>query len=175
MRTGKKKGRRWVWGFFKLGAVLLVGLYLFWALALESLRYIDPPTTGVQIQRRVEAWIGGKPYRKKVKFIPLRQISPELQHAVISAEDGNFYRHHGIDWGRWSKSRMRVARPENSARGIDHHAATGEEPVFHHPSQSGSEGLRVYAGSDRGLILGKQRVMELYLNVDRVGTGSVWR
>ena len=39
-----------------------------------------------------------KPYLKRYKFVPLSQISPELQHAVIAAEDGRFYQHHGFDW-----------------------------------------------------------------------------
>ncbi len=26
------------------------------------------------------------------------RISPEMQHAVIAAEDGRFYQHHGFDW-----------------------------------------------------------------------------
>ena len=35
--------------------------------------------------------------------MPLAKISPELQHAVISAEDGRFYQHHGIDWDETEK------------------------------------------------------------------------
>ena len=68
----------------------MAGLYLFWILSLlVALRYVDPPTTGVQMQRQVEAMLSGRPYRKRYKFIPLDRISPNLQHAVISAEDGN--------------------------------------------------------------------------------------
>src|SRR5579859_7628448 len=80
---------------------LVIGVALLWsfaALLLVAARWIDPPTTAVHIQRRVQAWIHQKPYRERYNFIPLSQISPDLQHAVIAAEDAHFYQHHGFDW-----------------------------------------------------------------------------
>src|SRR5713101_3675183 len=80
---------------------LVIGVALLWSLAaliLVVARWIDPPTTAVHIQRRLQAWIHQTPYRERYKFIPLSQISPNLQHAVIAAEDAHFYQHHGFDW-----------------------------------------------------------------------------
>src|SRR5882724_1332355 len=80
---------------------LLIGAVSLWSLAALSLvaaRWIDPPTTAVHIRRRMQAWIRHTPYRERYKFIPLSQISPDLQHAVIAAEDAHFYQHHGFDW-----------------------------------------------------------------------------
>jgi monofunctional biosynthetic peptidoglycan transglycosylase len=80
---------------------LLIGVVLFWllaALVLVAARWIDPPTTAVHIQRRLQAWIHHTPYHESYKFIPLSQVSPDLQHAVIAAEDMRFYQHHGFDW-----------------------------------------------------------------------------
>ena len=80
---------------------LVIGVVLLWSLAtliLVAARWIDPPTTAVHSQRRLQAWIHHKPYRERYKFIPLSQISPDLQHAVIAAEDTHFYQHHGFDW-----------------------------------------------------------------------------
>ena len=74
---------------------------LLWSLAaftLVAARWIDRPTTAVHIQRHLQAWIHRKPYRERYKFIPLNQISADFQHAVIAAEDANFYHHHGFDW-----------------------------------------------------------------------------
>jgi len=79
--------------------LLLVGLHVLWAGALLVLRFVNPPTTGVQIQRRIESIFSRRAYTKRQTFVPLRRISPQLQHAVIAAEDGNFYRHYGIDLG----------------------------------------------------------------------------
>ena len=73
-------------------------LWLLAVLLLFSARWIDPPTTAVQVQRHLQAWADQTPYRKRYKFLPLSQISPNLQHAVIAAEDARFYQHHGFDW-----------------------------------------------------------------------------
>ena len=48
--------------------------------------------------RRVQSWSHPGPYHKRYKFIPLTQISPDLQHSVVAAEDARFYQHHGFDW-----------------------------------------------------------------------------
>ena len=80
---------------------IVIGVVLLWlvaALTLVVARWIDPPTTAVHIQRRFQAWIRHTPYRERYTFIPLSQISPDLQHAVIAAEDAHFYQHHGFDW-----------------------------------------------------------------------------
>jgi len=73
-------------------------LWLLAALTLVAARWIDPPTTAVHIERRWQAWIHHRPYRARYRFIPLSRISPNLQHAVIAAEDARFYQHHGFDW-----------------------------------------------------------------------------
>jgi monofunctional biosynthetic peptidoglycan transglycosylase len=172
MGTGKKKGRRWIAGFFKLAAVLIVGLYVFWALALASLRVIDPPTTGVQMQRRVEAMISGKPYRKRSKFVPLQKISPELQHAVISAEDGNFYRHHGIDWEQVEQ----VAHESEETGRISRGASTITQQLvknlfFTTHRNPVRKAFEYTLAPMADWILGKRRVLELYLNVIEWGPG----
>src|SRR6185369_17443753 len=80
---------------------LVIGLVLLWspaALILVAARWIDPPTTAVHMQRHVQAWIHHSPYRERYSFVPLHQISPDLQHAVVASEDARFYQHHGFDW-----------------------------------------------------------------------------
>ncbi len=84
--------------FIQWLVIVVVLLWSLAALALVAARWIDPPTTAVHMQRRLQAWIHHTPYRERYKFIPLSQISPDLQHAVIAAEDARFYQHHGFDW-----------------------------------------------------------------------------
>src|SRR6202044_1704511 len=79
-------------------AVGVVALWLMGGLTLVAMKWIDPPTTAVHMERRVEAWVHGRPYHERYKFIPLSEISPDMQHAVIAAEDARFYTHHGFDW-----------------------------------------------------------------------------
>src|SRR6266853_2535000 len=83
-------------------AVVMV-LYALCAICILGLRWINPPTTTVQMERRWEAMHRHRAYKKRYDFVPLGRISPNLQHAVISAEDGRFRQHHGFDWVEMQK------------------------------------------------------------------------
>jgi monofunctional biosynthetic peptidoglycan transglycosylase len=147
---------------------------LLWSLdvlLLVAARWIDPPTTAVHIQRRVQAWIHRKPYQERYKFIPLNQISPELQHAVISAEDARFYQHHGFDWHA-----IQLAAEEDMEGGRFRGGSTLTQQLvknlFFGTGQSflrkGAEATLVPVAE---FVLGKQRILELYLNVVEWGPG----
>ncbi len=100
VRKGKSKsglkqklGKACKW----LLAATLAG-YMLIVLQFVALRWVDPWFTAVQAQRRVESWFAKVKYQKRRQQTPLAKISKDLQHAVIAAEDGRFYQHHGIDW-----------------------------------------------------------------------------
>jgi monofunctional biosynthetic peptidoglycan transglycosylase len=156
----------------KLAVLGLVGLYVMWGLALLMLRSVDPPTTGVQIQRRVEAMLNHAPYRKRYTFVPLPRISPQLQHAVISAEDGHFYVHHGIDWDQVEKVAEESSETGKAPRGASTITQQLVKNLFftthRNPVRKAFEyTLAPMADS----ILGKRRILELYLNVVEWGPG----
>jgi monofunctional glycosyltransferase len=151
-----------------------IGLALLWSLAaltLVAARFIDPPTTAVHIERRVQAWIHGKPYRERYTFIPLSQISPDLQHAVIAAEDARFYQHHGFDWhqiqidaeGDLEGGRTRGASTLTQQLVKNLFFGTGRSIL-----RKGAEFTLVPVAE---LVLGKRRILELYLNVVEWGPG----
>ncbi len=106
-KTAKAGVRRHASGMVRrllLGLLgLVVTFYAVCVLSFIGLRWIAPPTSSVQVQRRIEAVLARKPYTKRYTFVPLSRISHDLQHAVIAAEDGRFYRHHGIDWTETQK------------------------------------------------------------------------
>jgi monofunctional biosynthetic peptidoglycan transglycosylase len=153
---------------------LVIGVVLLWSLAALTLiaaRWIDPPTTAVHIQRRVQAWIHHTPYRKRYQFIPLSQISPDLQHAVIAAEDANFYHHHGFDWhqiqiaaeGDLEGERTRGASTITQQLVKNLFFGTGRSIL-----RKGAEATLVPVAE---LVLGKRRILEIYLNVVEWGPG----
>lgn len=76
----------------------IFGFYALVSAILVLLRWIDPPLTAVQSERRLDALVQRLPYRKRYSFVPLERIAPELQHAVLAAEDARFFHHHGFDW-----------------------------------------------------------------------------
>jgi monofunctional biosynthetic peptidoglycan transglycosylase len=159
--------------FFLFAAVAAV--YVFWTLALFALKVVNPPTTGVQIQRRVESWVRHTPYRKRQTFVPLSKISPELQHAVISAEDGRFYQHHGIDWDETEKVAEETQEKGELIRGASTIPQQLVKNLFFTTHRNPLRKLAEYTlapMADR--ILGKRRELELYLNVVEWGPGGVY-
>ena len=153
---------------------LAIGVALLWALAvliLVAARWIDPPTTAVHIQRRFQAWIHHKPYHEHYKFISLSQISPHLQHAVVAAEDARFYQHHGFDWHE-----IQIAAEDDlegdRTRGASTITQQLVKNLFFGTSRSflrkGAE-FTLVPGAE--FILGKRRILEIYLNVVEWGPG----
>ena len=153
---------------------LVVGWAFLWllaALTLVAARWIDPPTTAVHIERRVQAWIQRKPYRERYQFIPFSQISPDLQHAVIAAEDSRFYQHHGFDW-----QAIQIAAQEDlegdRTRGASTITQQLVKNLFFGTGRSflrkGAEATLVPVAE---FVLGKRRILEIYLNVVEWGPG----
>jgi monofunctional biosynthetic peptidoglycan transglycosylase len=146
-------------------------LWLAAALLLVAARWIDPPTTALQMERRLQAWIHDKPYQKRYQFVPLNQISPNLQHAVIAAEDARFYQHHGFDWHE-----VQIAAQEDlegeRIRGASTLTQQLVKNLFFGTSRSivrkGAEATLVPVAE---AVLGKERILELYLNLVEWGPG----
>jgi monofunctional glycosyltransferase len=166
VRRGSLVRRVARWVVLALGA-----LWAAAALTLVAARWIDPPTTAVQVERRVQSWMNGTPYRKRYHFVPLREISPNLQHAVIAAEDGRFYQHHGFDWHQ-----MQIAADEDMDGGRLRGASTIDQQMVKN-LLLGTERSVLRKGVEftlvpvAELVLGKQRILELYLNVVEWGPG----
>ena len=153
---------------------LVCGVVLVWLLAsliLLATRWVDPPSTAVHIQRRFQAWIHHTPYHERYKFIPLGQISPELQHAVVAAEDARFYQHHGFDWHE-----VQIAAEDDLDGGRTRGASTITQQLV----------KNLFFGTGRSIlrkaaeftlvpvaefVLGKRRILEIYLNVVEWGPG----
>lgn len=157
--------------FIRWFAITLALLWSLAALMLVAARWINPPTTAVHIQRRWQAWIHQKPYQERYKFVPLSQISPNLQHAVIAAEDAHFYQHHGFDWqqmqiaakGDLEGERMRGASTLTQQLVKNLFFGTGRSFL-----RKGAEATLVPVAE---FVLGKQRILELYLNEVEWGPG----
>ncbi|MGA3075027.1 MAG: monofunctional biosynthetic peptidoglycan transglycosylase [Bryobacteraceae bacterium] len=167
----KRKRSLWRRILFWVGAVV-VGFYALVIAALVGLKWIDPPTTMVQIQRRVQARIHGRPYRKRYVFVPLGRISKELQHAAIASEDERFYQHHGIDWTELHKAVDRDLDRGKLGRGASTITQQLVKNLFLTTSRSVvRKAIEFTISPAADLILGKQRVLELYLNVIEWGPG----
>ena len=159
---------RWL---FRLAAVL-ISAYLLCCLGFLYLRWFRPLTTMVQVQRRLEALTSGASYHRQSQWEPLSRISPNLQHAVIAAEDGRFYQHHGIDWKEVEKvmdGDFENGRPSRGASTIDQQLVKNLFLTTHRWALRKAAELALLPAAE--LVLPKQRMLELYLNVIEWGPG----
>jgi monofunctional biosynthetic peptidoglycan transglycosylase len=149
----------------------IAGFYAVVVLMLLGLRFINPFTTAVQIQRRVEALLARRAYSKTQTFVPLNAISPALQHAVVAAEDARFYQHHGFDWTEVENA-IEESRDGGRTRGASTITQQLVKNLFLTTSRSYvRKGIEFTIVPLAELILGKQRTLDLYLNVIEWGPG----
>ncbi len=173
-RSSKSSGRvrRWLRAGLFLFLGLALGLYSLCAAELFLLKWIHPFTTAVQTERRVSALLHHHPYKKRYAFVPLREISPELQHAVIASEDERFREHGGIDWIELKKVMEQDLERGKLGRGGSTITQQLVKNLFLSTGRSllrkGIEFLLVPLAEK---ILGKDRILELYLNVIEWGPG----
>src|SRR6266849_6188419 len=149
-------------GWLVIGVVLLRSLA---ALILVVARWIDPPTTAVHIQGRLQAWVHHKPYRERYKFIPLNPISADLQHAVIPAEDAHS--------GRFAvppkelqtiRSRLPLSKPQISPLITDSHGPSSSHRCI------GGELMPVCSWADEPLM---SKNFDLVAQIQSVNTVEV--
>ena len=167
----KRKGG-WLDTIFLTLVSLVFLFYVCCAALIWSLTSYNPPTTAVQFQREMEAVLAKKNYNKRQLWVPVSRISPELQYAVIAAEDGRFYVHHGFDWEEVQK----VVKTDVSKKSLGRGASTITQQLAKNLFL-GTERSVVKKGIETTLVpmlewyLPKQRILELYLNEIEWGPG----
>jgi monofunctional biosynthetic peptidoglycan transglycosylase len=126
----------------------------------------------VQTERRVQAWVRHTPYQRRAEWIPLSRIAPPLQHAVLSAEDGRFFQHHGIDWKEVRKVVDRDLEEGKLGRGGSTITQQLVKNLFFTTSRSVlRKAVEFTLAPVAEWVLPKQRILELYLNVIEWGPG----
>ena len=151
--------------------IVVLAFYGFIAFDLLLLRWIDPSTTAVQVERRVDAWFAHATYEKRYQFVPLARISPNLQHAVIAAEDERFFEHHGFDWKEIGNA-VQEDLEDKRERGASTITQQLVRNLFLSTNRSlVRKGLEFSIVPFTEAILSKRRILELYLNVIEWGPG----
>ena len=158
----RRGGRLWRW----LGLVLIVAIALPFAAGL-AFRWAPPPVSMLMAIR----WAGGEAI--DYRWTPIDRISPDLAIAVITAEDGRFCAHRGIDWDELNKLMDDLMDDSGGpSRGGSTIAMQTAKNLFLWPARSY---LRKAAELPLALwidfVWPKPRVIEIYLNIAEWGPG----
>jgi len=157
-----------IWRLFLKIFIGFLGLSLFSVLLF---RWIPVPLTPLMLIRCVEQKIDGKPMKLKKTWVPLEQITPNLQLAVVCSEDQNFLKHHGFDYDAIEKA-MDYNDSHKHKRGASTISQQTAKNLFLWPGRSWvRKGLEVYFTFLLELCWNKERIMTVYLNIIEMGDG----
>ena len=135
---------------FIIGSIALVALY----------RVLPPPGTPLMLIRRVEGYGIDKSWRR------LDEISSYLIRAAMAGEDARFCRHHGFDWGAIETAWNRYQSRHGRLLGASTISMQTAKNVFLWPGRDWlRKGFEAWFTALIELASGKQRIMEIYLNV----------
>ena len=148
--------------FLRIVVIVVLVLVLLPYLIAPFYRFIDPISmpmlwrrmTGQRVERTV---------------VPLEAMSPSLPRAVISAEDGSFCTHHGIDW-RGMREAFLEADDLSEMRGGSTITQQVAKNLFFWQGRSYlRKALELPLAVWIDLVLPKRRVIEIYLNIAEWG------
>src|SRR5262245_15240464 len=115
-------------------------------------------------------WLKGAPVSRQ--WVDLNAMSPYLPRTVVASEDAKFCSHHGVDWGALREV-MDDAEDGEVVRGGSTITQQVAKNLFLWPGRSVvRKGLELPLSMWIDLVLGKQRVLEIYLNIAELGPGG---
>ena len=134
-------------------------------LLLAIYRFVPPPGTPLMLKRLVQG------YGLDKDWVPLEQIAPALPRSVIASEDNLFCEHWGFDWKALSKE-IEDALDGERPRGASTITMQTAKNLFLWDSRSPLRKVfEAWLTPQVELILGKRRIMEIYLNIVEFGPG----
>ncbi|UUM33145.1 monofunctional biosynthetic peptidoglycan transglycosylase [Vibrio japonicus] len=134
------------------------------------LKFVNPPFWGWEISRTFFP-PKGYPEQSQHQWVPLSEISPSLPLAVMASEDQRFPHHWGIDVNALA-SVIKNSGQEGPNRGASTITQQTAKNVFLFPSRTYiRKAYELYITLLIELMWGKERIMEMYLNVVEFGPG----
>ena len=150
------------------------GMLWFFGLSILSViifKWVPIPFTPLMVTRIIEFKLEGDDAIYSHKWVPLEDISPNLQKAVIASEDGNFLKHNGFDFEAMQKAFKNNNKGKRLKGGSTISQQTAKNIFLWQGRSYIRKGLEAYFTVLIELIWGKERIMEVYLNSIEMGNG----
>lgn len=163
--------RKWTWWAKTL---LLKGALLFFVVSLGLVllyRFAPVPLTPLMVFRSAESIFSDKWVGISKDWVPLEDISPTIQRAVLKAEDYKFYEHNGFDFDAIEKA-YKYNKTHLKKKGASTISQQTAKNVFLWPHRDWiRKGMEAYFTVLIEFVWPKDRIMEVYLNVIELGPG----
>lgn len=152
--------------FFRFIKRLLLWLFILQLVYIIALKWVNPPVTVTQLVSLLQG------DGLKRDYVDADEISAAAKLSVMAAEDQLFPDHNGFDWRSIEKAMEYNQRKPNRVRGASTISQQTAKNVFLWQGRSWfRKGLELYFTQMIEWIWGKERILEVYLNVIEMGRG----
>lgn len=161
--------RKWIAKLLLIKLPLaFVAVTVLWVLMLK---WVPVWVTPLMVSRSIE-YRNDDTFRTQKKWRRYERISPEMAKAVIASEDNLFAEHNGFDWKEMRKAIDDHKTKGKKLRGASTISQQTAKNVFLFPSRSFvRKAFEAYFTLLIEWIWGKERILEVYLNVAEMGKG----
>lgn len=160
----KQSITRRILGWLGRALLIFVAVSVLWVVIY---RFLPPPVTVTMIANSG----GGRGITKD--WMSLSQMDRNMPLAAIAAEDGNFCKHHGFDFGAMQKALSSNIEGDRKIRGGSTISQqTAKNAFLFQGGGYARKALEAWFTVLIELIWGKQRIMEVYLNIAETGIGT---
>ncbi len=150
------------WKYLKrLFWILLIGQFVY----IVILKWVDPPLTLTQLG----SLFSGNGLKRD--YITKEEMSPYAGLAVIAAEDQLFPDHNGFDWKSIQKAMEKNQKSKRIAGGSTISQQVAKNVFLWQGRTWIRKGMETYFTFMIEWIWGKERILEMYLNVAEMGKG----
>src|SRR5688572_24863025 len=157
----------------RFALIVLIVLTVGPIVLILPLNFFDPPTTAMMLRRTVQrAFAGDRPAYPKRRVKARNQISPHLRRAVLAAEDDRFFLHTGFDF-KEIENAVERARRGRRLRGASTITQQVAKNLFLWEGRSYiRKGYEAYLTLLLEILLSKERILDIYLNLAEWGNGT---
>ena len=160
--------------FKKIARFLFKVLLWFIALSVFSVivfRFVPVPFTPLMISRAFEHKEAGREMTASHDWVPIEEISPNLQKAVIASEDDLFLTHNGFNFDAMYKAFKNNNKGKKLKGGSTISQQTAKNVFLWQGRSYLRKGLEAYFTVLIEMLWSKERIMEVYLNSIEMGDG----
>lgn len=152
--------------------IFLKLVYAFFALSIVSValfKFVPVPFTPLMVSRTIDNIIDGEELEFSHDWVPLEEISPNLQKAVIASEDATYLTHSGFDFTAMQKALKNNEKGKRIKGGSTISQQTAKNVFLWQGRSYVRKAFEAYFTILIEAIWGKRRIMEVYLNSIEMG------
>jgi monofunctional glycosyltransferase len=167
----QSRTRKWLKMLLIAGKWTVIGFFASTVIVVILFSFINPPLTPLMAKRALIRKDNGEFVGIHKDWVSYRNISPNMVHAVVAAEDNRFIEHFGIDLQAVEKA-VDYNKRHRRKRGASTISQQVAKNVFLWPARTYiRKGFELYFTVLIETVWSKKRIMVVYLNVMETGDG----